>query len=355
MKKPDYKKIVETRRKNSLEKNGVDCIQKTKEYKEKMRQLKKNISEEEKRKINEKREQTTLRRYKVKYITQVPEIKEKMRNSYFEKTGFHHNSENPEVIAKRKAASIEKYGTDCPLNSPDIQKEIRRKRKEETGYEHHMQDPKFRKKNRQHLLELTGYEHNWADPEVRKKMYAKYKERTGYDCPMVDPNVISKMHRKYSYDNKTFDSKPEIAYYIWLKDNQFTFEYHPKISFEYFDKNGNKHYYFPDFIVENEYIELKGCHFFSSNGKMRFPYKDSKWSKEQCDEMDDFYERKHQCILKNHVKILTDFEYYITYVNEKYGKDFLSLLKTNKILNKMSSNKEEHLLEDQEPKNGLSS
>ena len=38
------------------------------------------------------------------------------------------------------------------------------------------------------------------------------------------------------------------------------------------------------------------------------------------------YEAKHQCMITNKVKILksADYEKYLKYVDEKYGKDFLT-------------------------------
>lgn len=39
-----------------------------------------------------------------------------------------------------------------------------------------------------------------------------------------------------------FDSKPELAFYIWLKDNGIEFEFHPNISFIY-EYAGKRHVY----------------------------------------------------------------------------------------------------------------
>lgn len=39
------------------------------------------------------------------------------------------------------------------------------------------------------------------------------------------PAVQEKIHCHYFYDDKSFDSAPEIAYYIWLSDNAVKFEY----------------------------------------------------------------------------------------------------------------------------------
>lgn len=35
------------------------------------------------------------------------------------------------------------------------------------------------------------------------------------------------------------------------------------------------------------------------------------------------YEAKHQCMIENNVKIITDCSVYIEYVKNNYGKDYL--------------------------------
>lgn len=127
--------------------------------------------------------------------------------------------------------------------------------------------------------------------------------------------IFLKNKKKYTFKNIKFDSVPELAYYIWLSDNNISFEYQPNISFEY-EYDGKTHIYYPDFKVNEEYIELKGSHFFE-NGKMINPYDRTQ---------DGLYAAKHQCMIKNNIKIITDYNQYEDYVNKKYTKDFIELL-----------------------------
>jgi len=39
------------------------------------------------------------------------------------------------------------------------------------------------------------------------------------------------------------------------------------------------------------------------------------------------YEAKHQCMIKNNVKILTDTKIYENYIKNKYGKTYLDSFK----------------------------
>lgn len=123
-----------------------------------------------------------------------------------------------------------------------------------------------------------------------------------YGCAYVTQrhDYISKMHKKYIFDNKNFDSSWEMAYYAYLKDHNIDFEYHPNIVFIY-EINDKKHKYFPDFIVNNEIIEIKGNHLLE--GKMKIP------------------NEKLICMKNNNVKILlyNDIKEYIIYFKENYG------------------------------------
>ena len=55
---------------------------------------------------------------------------------------------------------------------------------------------------------------------------------------MQSPDIRRKAKSKYFYNGIFFDSKPELAYYIWLVDNDYAFEYHPSTAFTY-EHNGH--------------------------------------------------------------------------------------------------------------------
>ena len=121
-----------------------------------------------------------------------------------------------------------------------------------------------------------------------------------------------------------FDTAPELAYFIWLKDNNIDFEYHPQKFFEY-EFEGRIHRYFPDFFVENKYIEIKGDQFFKPDGTMFCPYRNKTISDKIYEQRCRMYEAKQQCMTKNGVVILksADYKIYIDYVRNKYGHDYL--------------------------------
>ena len=142
---------------------------------------------------------------------------------------------------------------------------------------------------------------------------------------MQNTEINSRSKKKYLYDDNFFDSSAEIAFYIWLKDNDIEFTFHPNnMKFSY-NFNGKQHTYCPDFLIGNFLYEIKGDHFFEdkdSNKKMINPFDRSK---------DGLFEAKHKCMIDNNVIILTakTYEFFISYVNKKYGKSFLKSLKYN--------------------------
>lgn len=136
-----------------------------------------------------------------------------------------------------------------------------------------------------------------------------------------------KMSSKYKYDDILFFSKPEVAYYIWLKNHNIDFKYQNKTLTYEFD--GKIKTYIPDFEVEGELVEIKGLHFFEDkdpNKKMINPYKRND-KPEKVKYRDELMEAKHQCMIKNNVKIITDYTIYMNYINENFGVNYLETLK----------------------------
>ena len=127
------------------------------------------------------------------------------------------------------------------------------------------------------------------------------QRRLGYNWPVQSPSIRSKMHKRYTYMSIQFDSAPEIAYYIWLTDNNIKFVYHPNMRLLYHDKNGNIHYYEPDFLITetNRLEDIKSRYVISTMS-----------------------EEKMKCMIDNNVKIIDDEAYkkYIEYCRKKFKK-----------------------------------
>lgn len=188
---------------------------------------------------------------------------------------------------------------------------------ENHGYEYNLQRPEILKKCQEACEKKWGAKTPFESKIWRKK-YSKNPMKTKEGRLHLRQSIIknrSSHKKRFQFENNYFDSSWELAYYIWLKDHNIKFIHEP-FSLKYIF-NGETHIYLPDFQVDEDIIEIKGLHFFENNnpnGKMINPYDRSQ---------DDIYEAKHQCMLENNVKLITDCSVYIEYVESVYGKNFL--------------------------------
>lgn len=235
-------------------------------------------------------------------------------------------------LCKRKKTSMERYGVENPGQSEQaIQKQkqilIDKYGSVEEGYKHHQE------KRRKTLLEKYGVDNNAKREDVKEKTkqtlidkhgsvkeaYIERKKRIQeamLEKYGVTTNLVFVKFKKYAYDDNFFDSSWELAYYIWLKDNNISFKYHTE-RILYIGDDGKEHYYYPDFIVDGKIVEIKGDHFFNEKGE---PY--DKYHKV-------FWKNKYDLIISSGGRILLyeDMKEIINYVSDKYGKNFLKSCK----------------------------
>lgn len=159
------------------------------------------------------------------------------------------------------------------------------------------------------------------DPNVIDKKKITCKRNYGYEFPYQSPEIMSKIQRTpLVYDNNNFDSGWELQYYIYLKDHNIKFKYHPgNISYI---KNGETKYYHPDFylIENNQYVEIKGDYLLNLDGNY----------------FNNMSPEKMECMLKNTI-ILTskELQEVFRYIRKKYNlsgrKTFLREFKKGNI------------------------
>lgn len=308
--------------------------------------------------VPKKMKETALKKYGVECFTQSDVFKEKLKENNLKKYGVENYFNSDDFKKKREDTLIDKYG------SIENFYKHQNKKAEETFKENHkeskaeflsnavknkygcnvQQVKEIREKTKKTCLEKYGSESPLGNKNINKKAHETFKkrygtastfgfnstrqksmktmlERYGVEMPGLSPEIMKKAHGKYSIGNEVFDSSWELAYYIWLKDNNYNFEYHPNVKFE-FIFNNKKHSCLPDFKVNNEFIEIKGGQFIDDTGIWKNPYEKT---------LNDLYEAKHQCLLKNNVKIITDCNKQLDYVKNKYGKDFIQNCKNSRI------------------------
>lgn len=300
--KEHNKKIIETREKHKSE--DKDFLKKIDEKKKKTKLERYGNPNYTNR---EKAHKTIKEKYGTDWFVQTSHFKEKAEKTYIEHYGVDHNWKSQQSRDKMKQTCLKLYG-DENYNNREKSKQTSLKN---YGVDNPTKSKIIQSKIRQTCLQRYGVDHNFKDEECKKKIRQTNIKKYGVPYPISF---------KYHYDNKYFDSSWEVAYYIWLKDNNIKFEYHTK-TFEYKDKNGKTHTYELDFVVDNngkqEYIEIKGPQFFNADGKF-------------CDIFDkktdeNLAESKFNCMKINNVKILSEAEItpILTYINKQYGKNYI--------------------------------
>ena len=316
----------------NLERYGVDYPSQNKEIHDKqVNTFKDHYSDPEfKSNLIEKKRRTKLERYGDPRFNNI----EKCKRTKLEKYGnpnYTNFDKIKETIIKRygglgtasetikekcKATMLERYGdSNYGINHA---REIAIENAGPVGSR-----PEVREKIKDTMLRKYGYEHNWQIPEAIEKIKEKVKkvnlEKYGVTNVLQVSWIIAKSRKKYYFDNTYFDSSWELAYYIWLKDNNIPFEYHTrKIKYTV---EGRDHFYFPDFIVNGELVEIKGPQFFK-DGKFIDFYNNSSQT---------VFDEKWKCMMENKVTVITDVSIQLKYILEKYGKDYMKQFKEKEI------------------------
>ena len=166
----------------------------------------------------------------------------------------------------------------------------------------------------------------------REKSNLTCFKHNGYINPFCDPKNRSS---RYRYENDLFHSGWELALWIYAKDHNEEIIREPcYFEFEYNHKT-NK--YYPDFKYKGKLIEIKGNYFYKDHDpskRMIYPYsrlsrKSKPFTPKEKQYMDDLYEAKHQCGLKNGVEFWNkkEMEPYMEYIDSKYGSSYIAQFK----------------------------
>lgn len=268
----------------------------------------------------EKSWETTEKHFGVKY----PQLNDEIHKKSVKTCQKKYNTDCFMKSAQFKQTSVEslrlKYGVTNSMQIPGKSSEVKRTKHKLYGDENFNNRDKYHKTCLAHF----GVDHNFKTQKHRRLIRDnkdEYNEKKRHTY-IKHFGISHPPSRRYMYDNIYFDSAPELAFYIWLKDQKIDFEYQPTTNL-FYEFNNIKHKYEPDFLVDGQLYELKGDHFFENKDiskKMINPFNR---------DMDDVSEAKHQFMLENNVKILTskDYQKYLEYVSIKYGKHYLRKFK----------------------------
>lgn len=285
--------------------------------------------------VRDKIKKTKFEKYGNEYYTN----REKAVETMIEEHGCYYNNheqihktwsqkseeELKEIARKKRETSLEKYGTECPLQNEEVKEKTKKTSLEKYGVECPVSSEFVKEKRKQTCLALFGETTVLKNEEVKEKIKQTCLEKYGVEYASQSPEFQSKIRKFYNFNNLTFDSKYELYFYIFNKEMLGKEVVRDKI-FEYIFE-GEKCYYYCDFCVDGQNVEIKGPHLFK-DGTLYFPYRNLKnWEFHQRK-----WETKFECMKDNDVKlILTNSEEMkeiMNEVNKKYTKDFVSLFNT---------------------------
>ena len=230
---------------------------------------------------------------------------------------------------KTKQFCLEKYGVDNPskldsikdiirttnkASCPETRHKYRETCKKKFGVDNSFKSPIVKEKIKNSLIKAFGVEHPLQSEQLQKKFKETCIKKYGIEYPSQNVVVLKRTlsSKKLLYNDIIFDSSWELAFFIYLTDNNISFTYHPNAYYTYI-LNNKEHRYFPDFLVEGQYIEIKGDHFFKKPTEK--------------------FIKKLEIMKENNIIILrkSDCLKFIKYVNNKYGSNYLRSFKINKM------------------------
>ena len=271
--------------------------------------------------IQNKKKQTCLKKYGVDNYNKTDECKNKIKQTYLKKYGVENINALDAKKEKIKQVCLKKYGYENASQVPEFKNKVKQTCLEKYGVEYAFQADVVKEKIKNTILNNYGVNSYLQTDECKKLRILKNIETIGVAYSMQNHDIRISSQQKYLYNNINFDSSWELAYYIWLTDNNIEFEYQPNISFEYM-VNGKIHKYFPDFLINDEYIEIKGNQFFDKDNNLINPYTKRILVK-----------KKQKCLIDNKIKILKfeDIKNILKYIKIKYGKTYLKSFKKYKV------------------------
>lgn len=242
--------------------------------------------------------------------------------SEVEKLKFRDKDFKEEIIKRREMTSFERHGDKCFRNV----KKSRNTSLQHFGVDNPMKSEAIKKKAERSCFEKFGVKNPFMAQSCKNKIKETTKLHFGVDISSQSPLVQMKMKESklknygtcspswtYAYDGCSFDSGWELCYYVWLVDAGIKFKYPSGISIKYLDFEGKSHFYYPDFLVEDELVEIKGKQFIGKDGVWLNPFGHG-------NEHEDMLMRsKQKCLLENNVMVLSenDMKFFTSYVEAR--------------------------------------
>lgn len=337
------KEIRNKIKKTTLEKYGTESFSKTESFRKAVQKTWSEKSEDDLKEIRLKHKTTCLERYNVEFAAQAETVKESIRQTNMKRYGVAYQqqtaegkgvrqktllknfgvtnpSKSKEIQEKKKVTNLKRYGTGYVLAAKEIQEKGKETCRRKYGVDNFSQTEAFKQKAKATWQKRLHVENPQQNEQVRLKTKQTCLERYGVENFSQSKEMQQYRRCIYSYENVSFDSKPELAFWIYCKDNNVQIRRNVDALDYVF--NNKHHKYFPDFVVNSEFVEIKGDQFIRD---------DESWCNPFDKEQNALYEAKSLCAKSNNVKIIkaSECQQYIDYVDSKYTKDYLNLFRVN--------------------------
>ena len=219
---------------------------------------------------------------------------------------------SPDVQEKIKETSQRKYQTDSPNQANQIKEKQKQSLVENLGEDYAKERYKRATKTMQgkfgvaNMLEIQEIRRKGVNlshtEQADDKRTKTYQEVYGVNHPYL-------RHMFWKYEDVFFDSRYELAVYIYYIDHDIPIEREPIVAkndkgenvryFIYKDRSGRTRKYFPDFKIGNKIVETKSNYWLH-----------------QCSRTP-----KYDCMIEHGVEVWTDKDVkpYFDYCEKKYG------------------------------------
>lgn len=239
--------------------------------------------------------------YNVDNIMDIPEYRDKIKDSWLNKS----EEELSKIQSRREQTCLDLYG----VTNGGATEESNRKKSEAYAALTDEQKQARKQQRQDTFVERFG---GYFSESIRAKSEQTCLLKYGTAYPPHDPTT---RRSQYFYKDSYFDSSYELLFFIAreITGNPVTRNTN---KFSYF-VDEKEHFYYPDFIdKDNNYIEIKGAHFFDKEGHLINPF---------TEDINIQIEFRLKGELMEHlgVQVIKDIEPYRTIVDETFGKNYV--------------------------------
>lgn len=208
----------------------------------------------------------TLRKYNIKQRPKYEQLKlrsKKIKQSNFKKYGVSNVSQLKTVKNKKANSLIEHFGS-LSAAYKNIQDKGRQTCLKKYGKKCGLQVDSIKNKARQTCLVKYGHEFATQSAHCKNKVAKTCIKKYGCKSYVLTKEFHQKAQARYFYNNITFDSFPELCFYLYhIKYGINILRCSKAFKYKY---NNITHYYFPDFEIAGKFYELKGPQFIKKDG-----------------------------------------------------------------------------------------